>query len=192
MSSNSTFVHLLLVAALFLGASIRSGESFAPTQPGSSRNSALQASATFADYRKAFPENPNIVGAGGWNNLEKISQSDPKQALVDFVVDGLKGASKAVEPSSAQSVTSINEKLEALSLLLYSLGKGFSADKIDGEWDLVFTKQGAKSNKFQKIVGKQETAGKSKNFFDVASMIFHGNVSFWKWGKVSTSVKVRA
>ena len=60
MFSKSTLMNLLLVAALFLGASIRSGESFAPTQ-GSSRISTLQASATFDDYRNAFPENPNYL-----------------------------------------------------------------------------------------------------------------------------------
>lgn len=186
------YAPLLLVAVLFLGSTIRSGESFAPnsaTQAGTQKTSALHASATFEDYRKAFPENPNIVAAGGWNNLETLSQNDPKQALVDFVVSGLKEASAAVEPAAAKSVSAINEQIEALSLLLYSMGKGFAADTIDGEWDLVFTKQGTKSPSFQKIVGKTETAGKSKNIFDISSMVFHGDVSFWKWGKVSTSVK---
>ncbi|KAG7353349.1 plastid lipid-associated PAP/fibrillin family protein [Nitzschia inconspicua] len=41
----------------------------------------------------------------------------------------------------------------------------------------------------QKLVGTTEKAGRSKNFFDVASMNFSGVVKFWKWGRVGTKVK---
>lgn len=192
---------LLLVVVLFLGSTIRSVESFVTVPAQSTQSTQIQinnkstalAAASFDDLRKAFPENPNIVGAGGWNNLETLSKQDPKAALVEFVVDGLKGAA-AVEPKSSKSGSnsnsnSITEKIEALSLLLYGMGKGFSADLVDGEWDLVFTQQGSKSPSFQKIVGKTETAGLSKNIFDVKNMIFHGDVRFWKWGRVSSSVQ---
>jgi hypothetical protein len=185
--------HLLLLAVVFLGSTIQSGESFATTTRKATvanRNSALGATASFDDLRKCFPENADIVGAGGWNNVETLSKQDPKAALVGFVVDGLKGASAAVQPKSNYA-NSINEKIEALSLLLYGMGKGFSADAIDGEWDLVFTKQGTKSPSFQKLVGTRETAGSSKNIFDIKAMVFHGDVRFWRWGKVSSSVKVR-
>lgn len=183
--------HLLLLAVVFLGSTIQSGESFATTTRKATvanRNSALGATASFDDLRKCFPENADIVGAGGWNNVETLSKQDPKAALVGFVVDGLKGASAAVQPKSNYA-NSINEKIEALSLLLYGMGKGFSADAIDGEWDLVFTKQGTKSPSFQKLVGTRETAGSSKNIFDIKAMVFHGDVRFWRWGKVSSSVK---
>jgi len=198
---------VLPLVVLFLGSTIRSGESFAtpphrntlgqllPTAGSgvlSTATTALSA-ASFAELRSAFPENPNIVGAGGWNNLETLS-ADPKAALVKFVVDGLQGAASAVQPkanssSSSSNNNNMNEKLEALSLLLYGMGKGFVADAIDGEWDLVFTKQGSKSPSFQKLVGTTETAGSSKNIFDIRSMIFHGDVRFWKWGRVSSSVE---
>ena len=141
---------------------------------------------SFDNLRKAFPQNADIVQAGGWYNLEQLS-NDPKGALVEFVVDGLKGAASSVQQ---QQPVDKNEKLQALCLLLYGMGKGFTADAIDGEWDLVFTKQGSKSPSFQKLVGKTETAGRSKNFFDIKKMIFSGDVRFWKWGKVSTTVKV--
>eukprot|EP00533_Pseudo-nitzschia_delicatissima_P004302 CAMPEP_0116111550 /NCGR_PEP_ID=MMETSP0327-20121206/18505_1 /TAXON_ID=44447 /ORGANISM="Pseudo-nitzschia delicatissima, Strain B596" /LENGTH=245 /DNA_ID=CAMNT_0003604789 /DNA_START=1640 /DNA_END=2377 /DNA_ORIENTATION=- len=144
--------------------------------------------ASLNELRTAFPKDASIVAAGGWNNIETLAKSDPKKALVDFVVDGLKSADSAVQPTPANPIRT-SEKLEALSLLLYSMGKGFSADAIDGEWDLVYTQQGSKSKTLQKLVGKRETAGKSKNIFDVASMLFHGDVSFWKFWKVSTSVK---
>lgn len=184
------FVFLLVV----MGSLMPGVESFALVTPsGTSTATALQAAASFEDLRKAFPENPDIVAAGGYHHLETLAKADPKAALVDLVVDGLKGGASAVQPKTDKTAAiRINEKLEALSLLLYGMGKGFSADTIDGEWDLVFAKQGQKSPSFQKLVGKTEKAGKSKNIFDVRSMIFHGNVRFWKWGKVSSSVKVRS
>ena len=43
---------------------------------------------SFDDLRKAFPKDADIVKAGGWNNLERLSK-DPKGALVKFVADGL-------------------------------------------------------------------------------------------------------
>lgn len=198
MTTTTTLVPLLLVV-LIVGTIVQSGESFVTTTKPTTKATAPKtltaaASATsFEDLRRGFPENANIVGAGGWNNLETLAkQQDPKTALVEFIADGLKGASSAIQPKSdndKKSIQSINEKIEALSLILYGLGKGFSADAIDGEWDLVFTKQGSKSPSFQKIVGTKETAGKSKNIFDIKKMIFYGDVRFWKWGLVSTSVK---
>jgi len=142
----------------------------------------------FQTLRKAFPDNADIVKAGGWYNLERLSV-DPKQEFVGLIVEGL----KSTEDSKVQFGTTYNErddeKLEALLLLLYGLGKGFEAEKIDGEWDLVFSKQGKKSPSFQKLVGSTEKAGRSKNFFDIVSMTFSGIVRFWKWGKVQTKVK---
>jgi hypothetical protein len=143
----------------------------------------------FQKLRMAFPDDPNVVRAGGWYNLERLSV-DPKQELVSIITEGLKSTDDSKIQFGSSYDTHDEEKLEALLLLLYGMGKGFDSDTIDGEWDLVFTKQGKKSPAFQKLVGTTETAGRSKNFFDVASRTFSGVVTFWKWGKVGTKVKV--
>jgi hypothetical protein len=154
-------------------------------------------SANLANLKKI---NKSIEGLNFAEKIEALSLLlyGFGKLLVEFVVDFLretasmvKKPAKATKSKSDKADTSTSEKLEALALLLYSKGKGFSADAIDGEWDLVFTKQGKKSPTFQKMVGSQETAGSSKNIFDVGKMVFHGGISFWKFGKVSTSVKVR-
>jgi hypothetical protein len=143
----------------------------------------------FRALRRGFPDDANIVRAGGWYNLERLAL-DPKQEIVNLVVEGLKSTEDSKVQSGKSYTTHENEKLEALELLLYGMGKGFEADLVDGEWDLVFTKQGKKSPAFQKLVGKAETAKRSKNIFDIKSMTFCGDVQFWKFGKVSTKVKV--
>jgi hypothetical protein len=144
----------------------------------------------FQKLRMAFPDDANVVKAGGWYNLERLSV-DPKQELVSIIAKGLKSTDDSKVQFGSSYDMHDEEKLEALLLLLYGMGKGFESDTIDGEWDLVFTRQGSKSPTFQKLVGTTETAGRSKNVFDVASRTFSGVVSFWKWGKVGTKVKVR-
>lgn len=111
--------------------------------------------------------------------------------MVSMVVEGLKSTDNAEVQFGKTYTTRDYEKLEALQLLLYGMGRGFEADLIDGEWDLVFSKQGKKSPSFQKLVGSRETAKLSKNVFDIKSMTFGGDVRFWKYGMVSTKVKVR-
>ena len=144
----------------------------------------------FQTLRKAFPENADVVSAGGWYNLERLSV-DPKQEFVGMITEGLKSTDDAQIQFGSMYEKRDTEKLEALLLLLYGMGKGFESDAIDGEWDLVFTRQGKKSPSFQKFVGNKETAGLSKNFFDVASMTFTGLVKFWRGlGKVATKAKV--
>lgn len=206
MDSTRTRGSVLLALLFFSGCTVRSGTSLAITNSNSNTNtntinntnnnnnakprqrSATALSAAPLDaLRTAFPEDAGIVEAGGWHNLEKLAE-DPKGALVGFVVDGLGGGSSAVRPGAAASVAT-GEKLAALSLLLYGTGKGFSADAVDGEWDLVFAREGRRSPSFQKIVGSREKAGLSKSVFDVRSMVFRGDVRFWKWGRVSTTVE---
>lgn len=139
----------------------------------------------FERIRKAFPSDLNVVKAGGWYNLQRLSV-DPKQALVNLIVDGLKNQQqKKVEFESNE------ETLEALLILLYGMGKGFEADLVDGDWALVFSKQGTKSPRFQKLVGKSERAGFTLNTFDVKSMTFSGEVKLLKKGLVHSTVKVR-
>lgn len=144
----------------------------------------------FETLRLGFPDDADIVKAGGWYNLERLSV-DPKMELVSMVVEGLKSTDDSKVQFGKSYTTYDYEKLEGLQLLLYGMGRGFEADLIDGEWDLVFTKQGKKSPAFQKIVGATETAKRSKNVFDIKSMTFGGDVRFWKFGMVATKVKVR-
>jgi hypothetical protein len=143
----------------------------------------------FDKLRKGFPKDANVVAAGGWYNLERLSV-DPKQELVGIITEGLKSTEYSKVQFGSTYEGHDDEKLEALLLLLYGMGKGFDSDNINGEWDLVFTRQGKKSPTFQKLVGTTEKAGRSKNFFDVASMTFSGIVKFWKWGIIGTKVKV--
>jgi hypothetical protein len=143
----------------------------------------------FRTLQRGFPPDASVVRAGGWHNLERLAL-DPKGEMVDLVVAGLRStASSKVQPGRPYTMHD-DERLEALQLLLYGMGKGFDADLIDGEWDLVFTRQGTKSPAFQKLVGRTETARRSKNVFDIRSMTFGGDVRFWRFGKVSTKVKV--
>lgn len=138
----------------------------------------------FARLKKAFPADANVVKAGGWYNLQKLAV-DPKQELVDMIVGGLKEGAQSVEFASDE------EKLEALMILLYGMGKGFEADLVDGEWASVFSRQGQKSPKFQKLVGKKEKAGFSLSTFDINSMTFSGDVKILKKGLIHSTVKVR-
>lgn len=138
----------------------------------------------FDVLKKAFPSDADVVKAGGWYNLQKLSV-DPKAALVDMIVSGLKEGKKKVEFDSDE------ENLEALLLLLYGTGKGFEADLVDGDWALVFSQQGQQSPKFQKLVGKKEKAGFSLNTFDTHTMTFTGDAKVLKKGLVHSTVKVR-
>eukprot|EP00531_Pseudo-nitzschia_arenysensis_P002472 CAMPEP_0116140124 /NCGR_PEP_ID=MMETSP0329-20121206/13673_1 /TAXON_ID=697910 /ORGANISM="Pseudo-nitzschia arenysensis, Strain B593" /LENGTH=305 /DNA_ID=CAMNT_0003635203 /DNA_START=150 /DNA_END=1067 /DNA_ORIENTATION=- len=154
--------------------------------------------ASLDDLKPAFPENPNIVAAGGWHNVETMAATtnDPKSALVDFIVSGGGGGSSNAATANTKTTNPvrITEKFEALALLLYSMGKGFTADAIDGEWDMVFAQTG-KSAKFLMKHDKDKKddkkdddknfllkiVGKSKNIFDVTPMQFYEETSVFKW-----------
>lgn len=140
----------------------------------------------FMNLKKAFPADINPVKAGGWYNLQKLS-GDPKTELVTLIVDGLKN-----DPKDSNKIEfSVNdEKIEALSDLLYASGKGFDADLVDGDWNLVFSKQGSKSPRFQKFVGKGEKAGMTLNVFDIKEMTFWGDVNLLR-NKVKVDSKVK-
>ena len=134
--------------------------------------------------KKALPHNADVVKSGGWYNLEQLS-GNPKEELVNLIVGGLK------EKKSKVQFAADEEKLEALVTLLYAHGKGFEADMVDGDWALVFSRQGRGSPKFQKLVGTREKAGRSMNVFDISSMTFSGDVKVLKKGLVYSKVKVR-
>lgn len=146
--------------------------------------SSVASAEKFAAMRKAFPKDMNVVSAGGWYKLQTLA-NDPKKELVDMIITGLKEGRKKVEFQSE------DETIEALSILLYGKGKGFEADLVDGDWALVFSRQGTKSPTFQKLVGKTEKAGLTLNTFDIKSMTFSGDVKFLKnKGLVRSTVKV--
>jgi hypothetical protein len=133
--------------------------------------------------KKAFPEDFSVVHAGGWHNLQKLS-GNPKEELVNLIIQGLKSEESKVEFETNE------ETVEALATLLYGMGKGFGADLVDGEWAMVFSRQGKKSPKFQKLVGKGEKAGLSLNIFDIQDMTFSGEVKVLRKGVIGSKVKV--
>lgn len=161
--------------------------------PSREVSSSLRATSTaivsperFNALQTAFPKDFNVVKAGGWYKLQKLAAMDPKKELVKMIVDGLHKEGNQVEFQSDE------ETLEALSILLYAKGKGFEADLVDGEWALVFSRQGTKSPRFQKLVGKKEKAGFTLNTFDISSMTFAGDVKFFRnKALVHSTVKVR-
>jgi len=139
---------------------------------------------TFATLQPALAADINPVAAGGWYNIEKHC-ANPKEDLVELIIDGLKRDSKKVEFEADA------EKVEALAAVLYAHGKGFDSDLVEGDWKLVFSKQGKNSPKFQKAVGKKEMAGKTDNSFDTKAMTFSGEATILKKGKIGSTVKVK-
>ena len=154
------------------------------TALGASSYSEAEVDEKFQALKPMLPKDKNVVKSGGWNNLKKLS-GDPKGDLVKLIVDGLK-----VTQSKVQSTEAYDEKLEALVNLLYAQGKGFEADLVDGEWAAVLSRQGTKSPKFQKIVGKGQSKGFDINTYDIDSLTFGGDVKVLKKGVVASKVKV--
>ena len=182
----------------------------------------------FETLRRGFPKNANIVNAGGWYNLEQLSH-DPKSTLTQFIIDGIKKEAVTLQHHHHQESKSSsekekhhdhegiekenqerdNEKLNALCLLLYGMGKGFIADTMDGEWDIVFTKSSTKStsggtsttssSRNTVVIGSGDnnSNNKSKNnrgnrlFFNIQKLLFQKRYTFLKWGLLINTIKVR-
>lgn len=162
----------------------------ASSSPITATTTKLDATATtlhekFTTLQPAFAPDINPVAAGGWYNIEQ-NMGNPKDDLVSLIVQGLSQDSSKVE---FQTNT---EQVEALVAVLYAYGQGFDADLVEGDWKLVFSLQGRKSPKFQKVVGTQETAGKTDNTFDTHRMTFSGDATILKKGTIGSTVKVRA
>jgi hypothetical protein len=142
---------------------------------------------SFAELRKGLPEDFNVVRAGGWYNVKCLS-ADPKAELVRLIVDGLKSDNKRGKVQTELS----EEKVEALVALLQSTKKGFESEKVEGDWALVFSRQGRKSPKLQKAVGRREKAGLSMNRFNTDALTFDGDVKLLRNKFVlKTTVRVR-
>lgn len=167
-----------------------SSAAFVPVSNEQSRSTHLAASTyapselkhKFETLKKTFPQDADVVKSGGWYNMEKLA-GNPKEDLVKLIVDGLKEKKAKVQFAADE------EKLEALVTLLYAQSKGFEADMVDGDWALVFSRQGRKSPRFQKLVGKGEKAGLSLNIFDIKDMSFSGDIKVLKKGLVYSKVK---
>lgn len=142
----------------------------------------LDLKAKYAALKPALPADMSAVKCGGYYNLQKLS-ANPKEELVNLIVAGLK------ESETIVKVPVDSEKVEALATLLYAKGKGFDADLVDGDWVAVLSRQGKKSPKFQKLVGRRASKGLSINTFDISSMTFEGDVKVLKKGLVYSQVK---
>ncbi|CAB9520308.1 expressed unknown protein [Seminavis robusta] len=189
VSSGATAFLLVALAQLCLGFVSKATPS--PVCASRNRCSSLSVASTplelqekFAKIKPALPADLDVVSAGGWYNLQKTyAQESPKDALVQLIVEGLVDGNKKVEFAAKE------ERLNALLILLYAMGKGFEADVVNGEWSLVFSKQGKKSPRIQKAVGKKERAGQSSVVYDIQSMTFSGGATILKKGKVASTVK---
>jgi len=122
--------------------------------------------ANFAKYKSALPADLNVVEAGGWYAMQKLA-ADPKGELVKLVKDQLKA-------SGGRTETDESGKVDALIALLYSRGKGFESDLVDGEWTSVLSRQGKNSPRIQKVVEKTETDKTAENIFDTKTLTFSG------------------
>ena len=111
----------------------------------------------------------NVVRAGGYDNIAKLS-ADPKAELVKLIVDNLRSTEGTGDYTD-------EGKIDALIALLQSQGKGFSSVTVDGDWSAVLSRQGEKSTRSQKFVGKKQNVASSLSNFDVKSMVFENLVS---------------
>lgn len=140
----------------------------------------------FEGLKASLPADKDVVKCGGYYNLQMLS-GNPKEELVELIVDKLKAAESKNKPSVE------DEKIEALATLLYAEGKGFNSDLVDGDWVAVLSRQGNKSPKLQKLVSRGGSKGGfTLNTFDIHNMTFDGSVKVLKKGVVYSKVKVRA
>lgn len=119
--------------------------------------------------KTSLPTDLDVVRVGGYNNLEKLA-ADPKAELVTLIVNNLRKTSGSGDYDQ-------EGKIDALVALLKAEGKGFSSVKVDGEWSAVLSRQGEKSTKSQKFVGKKQKVTSSLSNFKVKAMEFENIVS---------------
>lgn len=128
----------------------------------------------FEKLRPNLPANLNVVECGGWYALQQHA-ADPKGALIAMIKGDMS------QPYN----------LEAITALLQAMGKGFDSDIVDGEWTTLLQRQGNKSPKIQKMVGKAEKIGTSTADFNVKALEFYGKVKLLKYGLLSSTVSYR-
>jgi hypothetical protein len=132
------------------------------------------AARNFAKLRPNLPTNLNVVECGGWYALQQHA-ADPKGALMAMI----------------QSGDQTQYNLQAITALLLAMGKGFDSNMVDGEWTLLLQRQGGKSPKIQKLVGKAEKIGSSTADFNVKALEFYGKAKLLKYGLLQSTVSYR-
>ncbi len=101
--------------------------------------------------------------------MEKLA-SNPKAELVSLIVNNLR-------ETDGNGDYNKEGKIDALVSLLQDQGKGFASVTVDGEWSAVLSRQGAKSTKSQKFVGKKQKSANSLSNFKVKAMEFENIVT---------------
>jgi len=148
------------------------------------------AARNFAQWRPYLPSWFQVVPAGGWATVQSLA-ADPKGRLVQLIREQLQadGASKKKESSS--STMNHDAEWNTLMALLHAQGRGFNSQLVDGPWQLVVQRQGQKSPRVQKLVGRVES-GRSRNSnsdFSVDTLEFFGTVKVFRGlGKLSSTV----
>lgn len=144
------------------------------------KSTAELAAKNFAQMKPYLPEDLNIIDCGGYYALQQLA-ADPKGEMLNILKESAKSGKIATN----------SERLEGTVGLLKAQGQGFESDIVDGEWLLVMQRQGKKSAKTQKLVGKvQKKIGKTSSDFDVDTLKFQNDVSFWKGlGQLSATVQ---
>lgn len=132
--------------------------------------------ANFSKLRPHLPKDQFIVGEE--DTLEALSV-DPKGYLMQCVQQ-LQGSTNAANL----------DHLDAAVALLHAQGKGYDSDTVEGDWVMVMQRQGNKSPKVQKLVGKAERKNKSYSTFDVDHLEFSGDVKLLK-GLLTVSSTVK-
>mmetsp|Transcript_19594 Transcript_19594/g.24715 ORF Transcript_19594/g.24715 Transcript_19594/m.24715 type:complete len:257 (-) Transcript_19594:322-1092(-) len=125
--------------------------------------------ATETIKRVPIPKNLDVVKAGGYNNVEKLA-SDPKSELVSLIVNNLR-------QTDGNGDYTEEGKIDAIIALLQDQGKGFASVTVDGEWSAVLSRQGSKSTRSQKFVGKKQKSASSLSNFKVKAMEFENIVT---------------
>mmetsp|Transcript_1662 Transcript_1662/g.2024 ORF Transcript_1662/g.2024 Transcript_1662/m.2024 type:complete len:292 (-) Transcript_1662:242-1117(-) len=118
--------------------------------------------------KSSLPVDLDIVKVGGYSKLEKLA-SDPKSELVTLIVNNLKKTQGSGDYTDSGTI-------DALVALLQSQGNGFSSVTVDGEWNEVLSRQGDKSTKSQKFVGKKRKTTPPTSNFIVKAMQFENIV----------------
>lgn len=161
----------------------------------------------FDELRPYLPKELDVVAAGGWNTVQSLA-ADPKGALLQVIENQqvkkasggrLKRLKTKVKnlfkrKKSAAGASAVNSShLDAIVALLQAQGKGYDSS-IDGKWMLVFSRQGKKSPRLQKLVLRKDTAaspkGTSTSDFDTSKLEFYNTFDFAK-GKLSSTVAYR-
>lgn len=112
----------------------------------------------------------NSVQMGGWHKLNTLCE-DPKGNLLAMLKENIDN-----EVVNTQDMV-MGEDFDTLISILESMGKGYDSELVDGEWLLVFEKNGKKSRRVQKSIGKMHKFGSTYSNFDVFSRTFENTSS---------------